>query len=76
MMIVYSPVIEWGFFGFGGGADLPAKLQLGVAPKYIIATLVLHLIYGTVIGWGNARWTGAEGSASRSAGAVSARDTA
>lgn len=28
--------------------------------KYLVATLVLHLIYGAIIGWGNAAWTVAE----------------
>lgn len=60
MMIVYSPIIGWGFFGFGGpnhGLDPSHALYLGSGVKYVGATLVLHLIYGGIIGWGNATWT-------------------
>lgn len=59
MMIVYSPIIGWGFFGFGGaGATLPSDdpLYLAPGPKYLVATLVLHLIYGAIIGWLNPLW--------------------
>lgn len=60
MMAVYSPIIGWGFFGIGGaGHQLAADhpLYLGNPVKYMGATLVLHLIYGAIIGAGNARWT-------------------
>jgi hypothetical protein len=59
MMVVYSPIIGWGFFGFGGaGHDLAASnpLYLGSPVKYVGATLVLHLIYGAVIGGLNPVW--------------------
>lgn len=59
MMIVYSPIIGWGFFGFGGaGATLPPDdpLYLAPGPQYLVATLVLHLIYGAIIGWLNPLW--------------------
>lgn len=56
MMIVYSPVIGWGFFGFGGTGAGPDILQLGSGAKYVLMTLVLHLIYGAIIGWINSRW--------------------
>ncbi len=57
MMVVYSPIIGWGFFGFGG-SDLAkdSKLYLEPGPKYLIATLVLHVVYGVVIGFGNSLW--------------------
>lgn len=57
MMVVYSPVIGWGFFGFGG-ADYAkdATLYLEPGPKYLIATLVLHLIYGSILGVFNPWW--------------------
>lgn len=57
MMIVYSPIIGWGFFGFGG-ADYAesSKLYLEPGPKYLIATLVLHLIYGSILGFFNPLW--------------------
>jgi hypothetical protein len=60
MMLVYSPIIGWGVFGIGGpGHALPADhaLHLGVPVKYVASTAVLHLVYGAVVGWGNARWT-------------------
>jgi len=59
MMIVYSPIIGWGAFGFGGaGHELAAghPLYLGSPMKYIVATLVLHLIYGWIIGGLNPAW--------------------
>lgn len=57
MMVVYSPVIGWGFFGFGG-ADIArdSKLYLEPGPKYAVATLLLHVLYGIVIGAGNPLW--------------------
>lgn len=66
MMVVYSPIIGWGLFGFGDAGQLPADhpLYLEPGPKYLVATLVLHLVYGTVIGWLNPRWIEA-GSAAR-----------
>lgn len=62
MMIVLSPLIGWGFFGLGGaGHALPtsAPLYLGNPIKYVVLTLVLHLIYGAINGWLIPRWTGA-----------------
>lgn len=58
MMIVYSPIIGWGFFGFGsaGTLDPSAPLYLQAGPKYLVITLILHIIYGAIIGWGNAAW--------------------
>jgi hypothetical protein len=53
MMLVYSPIIGWGVFGFGGtGHTLAstAPLYLGSPVKYLVATLVLHAIYGSIIG--------------------------
>ena len=69
MMIVYSPIIGWGVFGFGGANHALAPshpLYLGSGVKYVVATLVLHLIYGGIIGGGNAAWTVADtGNAAR-----------
>jgi hypothetical protein len=56
MMVIYSPIIGWGFFGFADTSDLAQKLQLEHGPKYLVMTLVLHLLYGLVIGWLNAMW--------------------
>jgi hypothetical protein len=53
MMLVYSPFIGWGVFGFGGaGHSLPpdAPLYLGNPVKYVASTLLLHGVYGLVIG--------------------------
>ncbi|NGP89099.1 hypothetical protein [Fodinibius halophilus] len=57
MMLILSPIIGWGFFGFGGADELAADapLYLESGPKYLIMTLILHLIYGAIIGWGNAQ---------------------
>lgn len=57
MMLVYSPLIGWGVFGIGGsGHQLNPSdpLYIGSSMKYIIATFVLHLIYGATIGGLNA----------------------
>ncbi|MFB6226789.1 MAG: hypothetical protein ABEH89_00500 [bacterium] len=56
MMLVHSPIIGWGFFGFGGTEASREILQLGSGAKYVLLTLVLHLIYGAMIGWINSRW--------------------
>ncbi len=59
MMLVYSPIIGWGVFGFGGsGHSLAAdhQLYLGSPIKYLVATIVLHLIYGWIIGGLNPLW--------------------
>ena len=52
MMVALSPVIGWGIFGFGGTADLAkdAPLYLEAGPKYAVMTLLLHALYGLVIG--------------------------
>jgi hypothetical protein len=63
MMIAYSPIIGWGVFGFGGaGHELSpdSPLYLGSPIKYIVATLVLHLIYGSIIGGLNPAWIQSE----------------
>ena len=56
MMLVASPMIGWGIFGIADTSNLPEALQLGSPAKYIIATLVLHLIYGGIVGWANPAW--------------------
>lgn len=59
MMLVYSPIIGWGFFGVGGpGHELAATdpLYIGSAAKYIVASALLHLVYGGIIGWLNPVW--------------------
>ncbi len=58
MMLIYSPIIGWGVFGFGDGhmLDPSNPLYLEGGPKYLISTLILHLIFGLVIGWLNPKW--------------------
>jgi hypothetical protein len=58
MMLVMSPIIGWGVFG-GATAEVSqdAKLYLAPGPKYPIATLVIHLVYGLVIGGLNKSWS-------------------
>jgi len=58
LMIVYSPIIGWGLFGFGEASRLAPgdPFHLAPGPKYLIITLILHLIYGTIIGWLNPWW--------------------
>lgn len=57
-MLIYSPIIGWGVFGFGEARQLPEKdpLHLTNAWKFIGITLVLHIIYGVVVGWLNNLW--------------------
>lgn len=58
MMLVMSPIIGWGFFGFGGNEFAPDhKLHLAAGPKYPIATLIIHVVYGIVIGGVNKAWS-------------------
>lgn len=58
MMVVYSPIIGWGFFGFGDASSLAADapLYLEPGPKYAVMTLLLHVVYGLIIGWLNPAW--------------------
>ncbi len=61
MMLIISPIIGWGVFGMGERPDMElykegADLFLEKGPKYIVVTLVLHLIYGLIIGWLNPKW--------------------
>ncbi|MDZ7771724.1 MAG: hypothetical protein U5K31_03145 [Balneolaceae bacterium] len=57
MMVVYSPLIGWGIFGYGYAHLLspghPLFLQAGLA--YVSVTLVLHLVYGAVLGLATTR---------------------
>lgn len=58
MMIVISPIINWGFFGGGENTliDPSNKMYVEEGAKYPLATLVIHLFYGLVIGWLNPKW--------------------
>lgn len=56
MMVVYSPLIGGGMFGFGYAHLLEAghPLYLESGFSYLTSTLLLHLIYGAVLGAVNA----------------------
>jgi uncharacterized membrane protein YagU involved in acid resistance len=58
LMIVYSPIIGWGPFGFGQAGLLPPDdpLYLGSPYSYMFITLLLNLIYGALIGYLNPLW--------------------
>lgn len=43
VLVIFFPIVEWGFFG------------LAVGPKLIIASLVPHLLFAIVL-WGICRW--------------------
>ena len=55
MMLVVSPIIGWGIFGADAGS-IDGELALSSTPKYIISTLILHLIYGLTIGLIQKAW--------------------
>ena len=52
MMVALSPLIGWGVFGLGAAGELAkdAALYLEPGPKYPVMTLLLHALYGLVIG--------------------------
>ena len=55
MMFVLSPIIGWGILGTNAGT-IDGALALSSTPKYIISTLILHLIYGLTIGLIQKAW--------------------
>jgi hypothetical protein len=69
MMLVLSPLIGWGIFGTAPPevpADHPLYLESPV--KYVALTAVLHVLYGAVIGSGNAVWTAERASSGETVG--------
>ena len=57
MMVLYSPIIGWGVAGFGAVARAATDpLYLGSPVKYVLATALLHVIYGLIVGWLNPLW--------------------
>lgn len=57
LMLALSPIIGWGVFGTGGTVDDPNHaMYIGNTMKYIVMTLVLHIIYGLCIGLLNPLW--------------------
>jgi len=58
-MLIYSPIIGWGFFGANAPTnDLSpdAPLYLASSGKFVMITLILHVIYGIVVGWLDRNW--------------------
>lgn len=53
MMLVYSPIIGWGFFGYGDAQLLHAEhpIYLRSAAGYIILTFTVHVAYGLGLGF-------------------------
>lgn len=58
MMLVLSPMLGWGAFGWAGtpGLSPDADLYLRGGATYPAVTLLLHVLYGLVIGFLNRRW--------------------
>lgn len=52
MMLVYSPVIGWGFFGIGNAQFLQSNhpLYLNSTIGYLIVTFTVHIAYGSILG--------------------------
>jgi hypothetical protein len=69
MMLIVSPLIGWGIFGTAP-PEVPADhpLYLGSTAKYVILTAVLYILYGAVIGSGNAVWTADRASSGETVG--------
>lgn len=58
-MLIYSPIIGWGVFGANAptsGLSSDAPLYLGSSGKFVLITLILHVVYGLVIGWLDRNW--------------------
>lgn len=53
MMLVYSPVIGWGFFGIGNAQLLESShpLYLSSTVDYLIITISVHIAYGVTLGF-------------------------
>lgn len=58
MMLVFSPIMGWGFFGLGEAHLLPPNdpMYLAEGYGYALITFSLHLVYGIMIGSLNALW--------------------
>lgn len=58
MMLIFSPLMGWGFFGFGDAHLLPVDhpLYLAQGYSYAVITFGLHLVYGIMIGSLNPLW--------------------
>jgi len=53
MMIVYSPIIGWGFFGVGSAQLLHSDhpLYLNSTAGFLFVNLTVHLVYGFLLGF-------------------------
>ncbi|MEX1011952.1 MAG: hypothetical protein WDZ29_07815 [Balneolaceae bacterium] len=53
MMVVYSPIIGWGFFGIGNAQLLESDhpLYLSSSIDYLIMTAAVHIFYGATLGF-------------------------
>jgi len=57
MQLVFSPITGWGIFGTAAGSmPADAPLALNSMPKYVVMTLVLHIVYGALNGWLIPKW--------------------
>lgn len=58
LMLIFGPLIGYGFFGYGSAHELAPNdpLYLRQGYDYALITLGLHLIYGGIIGWLNPFW--------------------
>ncbi len=58
LMLVFSPIIGWGVFGMGDGNDVAkdSELYLGSSAMFFVASLVLHILFGAIIGWLDRAW--------------------
>ena len=57
MMLVYSPIIGWGFFGYGDARLLQPEHPLYIRSSYgyIFLTIIVHVAYGAGLGI-STRW--------------------
>lgn len=72
MMLVYSPVIGWGFFGIGNAQLLESThaLYLSSTPDYLIVTLSVHISYGVSLGFLSEKFISKESSKIASSGTI------
>lgn len=58
MMVAVSPIVDWGVFGTGDAHFLKESDPLYLRPgwAYPVGTLILHILYGAVVGLLNVKW--------------------
>ncbi len=58
MMLVYSPIIGWGFFGFGNAGLLKPShpLYMNSTLSYLTVTFTVHVFYGLTLGIVSKTW--------------------